>query len=487
MAANNTFSRFLIVNGQPILIKNDVMGLNQTQSLTTDILQQAIEDVTSNDSISAVMNCNSDNRPTMDGDRNTPICINETNSGRSESYVTVLSSDQHSDDTSTIRLTLEQAAELGLHFTIDSMDQMLEINTIARKEDNDRPTSDQNDFSIPLQQSLCNQQNADLSSKLDAEMPCSLVQNVDMLNKTNENNDYLSALNSLDPAQDQQLSLVPQIINGTVTYTLQLSNQSTSSLTNSNEFFRIDNHSIVGQNSIVENASSLKLDLNSISTTTDLSFINSSVDLVSNKFSDKHVCNSKEGDNSSSQTYGLVSCDNDNVTFLSLSDVIPVGSSVSSIVSHLNNTSSQENKLAIKSESIPENASSTKSKIFVISNGGSSDSLLVKQKDGGSIIKKSRTLVSVQNETDIPASKNGPVQIKTKLFEKINICDTSNISSLVSKTPVGNSSNSNFNFVGKEVTRPSGSSSTFHRTSSNRPIDEKMDVDVHSSLINVRE
>lgn len=473
MAANNTFSRLLIVNGQPILIKNDVIGLNQAQSLGSDILQQAIDDVTSNDSISAVINCNSDD--IIDSEHNTPMCIDENNPERSE-YVTVLSSDQNSDETSTIRLTLEQAAELGLHFTIDSMDQMLEINTIGCKEDTDSP--DQNHFSIPM--SLCNQQNTELSNKLDPELPCSLVQNVDMLNKTNENNDYLSTLNSLDPSQnEQQLSLVPQIINGTVTYTLQLTNQPTSQ-PNANEFFRIDNNqSIVGQDSNAVNASSLKLDLNNMSTT-DLSYINSSVDLVSNKFSNKQVCDSKEGDNSS-QAYGLVSCDSDNVTFLSLSDSIPVGTSVSNIVSHLNNTSTQS-KLSISS--IPEN--NTKSKIFVTSDEGSG--LLLKQKnEAGTNLVKSRASVSVQSETNILGGKNSPVKIKTKMYEKMNVCDK--ISSLLSiKTPFETTSTRNFNFVEKDIS--GGSPSKFHSSPSSIKTTEQMDTgdtDVHSSIMNVGE
>lgn len=473
MATNNTFSRLLIVNGQPILIKNDVMDLNQAQSLGSDILQQAIDDVTSNDSISAVINCNSDD--IIDSEHNTPMCIDENNTERSE-YVTVLSSDQTSDETSTIRLTLEQAAELGLHFTINGMDQMLEINTIGCKEDTD--TSDQNNYSIPM--SLCNQQNTELSNKLDPELPCnSLVQNINILNKTNENNDYLSTLSSLDPSQNQQLSLVPQIINGTVTYTLQLSNQPPSQ-PNANEFFRIDNQSIVGQDSNAGNASSLKLDLNNMSTT-DLSYLNSSVDLVSNKLSDKHVCNSKEGDNSC-EAYGIVSCDSDNVTFLSLSDSIPVGTSVSNIVSHLNSTSTHQSKLSMSS--ITEN--NPKSKIFVTSNGGSG--LLLKQKnEAGANLVKSRTSVSVQSETNILGGKNSPVTIKTKMFEKMNVCDK--ISSLLSiKTPFETTSTSTFNFVEKDI--GGGSPSKFHSSPSSIKTTEEMDTgdaDAHSSIINVGE
>lgn len=475
MAANNTFSRLLIVNGQPILLKNDVIGINQAQSLGSDILQQAIDDVTSNDSISAVMNCNSDDL--INSEHNTSMCVDDNNAERSE-YVTVLSSDQNSDETSTIRLTLEQAAELGLHFTIDSMDQMLEINTIGCKEDTE--TSDQNNFSIPM--TLCNQENAELNNKLDTEIPCSLVQNVDILSKTNENNDYLSALNSLDPSQNQQqLSLVPQIINGTVTYTLQLTNQPASQ-PNANEFFRIDNQSIAGQASNAENASSLKLDLSNLSTTADLSYMNSSVDLVSNKLSNKHVCNSKEGDNSS-QTYGLVSCDSNNVTFLSLSDSIPVGTSNSNIVSCLNNSSTHESNLSISS--IPEN--DPKSKIFVTCDRGSG--ILLKQKDGvgANSLIKSRTSVSVQSEANSVGGKNLPVQFKTKMFEKMNVCNK--ISSLLPiKTPFETTSTCNFNFVEKDISRVSPSK--FHNSPSSIETTEKMDTggtDVHSSIVSAGE
>ncbi|XP_046665042.1 uncharacterized protein LOC124357361 isoform X2 [Homalodisca vitripennis] len=357
MAGSSTFSRLLIVNGHPYIMKDEI-GLNPVQSFGSDILQQAIDDVTTTGSISPGVDSN--NISIINPDQT----LNVNGSGRNE-YVAVLSNDQNPEETSTISLTLEQAAELGLHVAVDSINQNLEPNSNLKEVD---ISSGSNQYIHHVAKS--DESNETDCIKLDSHL-CSFTQNV--LHEDNPNDSFLDTFNTVSLSKDQQITLVPNIVNGSVTYTLQLSNQNITELENS-EFFRLGDSSSVGAQNSVE--SGLKLDLDNLATSSDLHFINSPVDIVSNKTVDNSA-QSDMGNSNSNQTYGLVSCNSENVTFLSLSDAIPVSTNISDIVTHVNNVSvTQQSKLVDKAPCRSTDIS--KQKLFVTRSG---ESLLLKQRN----------------------------------------------------------------------------------------------------------
>lgn len=312
MAGSNTFSRLLIVNGQPILLKD--IELNTSQSYTTDILQQAINDVSS-DPLTCVMDCSTTDNSTLNSD----LGINVVDRTGSE-YVAELSSDQSVEDTSTIRLTVEQASELGLHFTMDHLNQNISLNTVQKESIED--SSKDNNYTITPN-------NSNTSNNAGCvKMDCDTVQNVEVIDKNDVDNSLLDSFHPVSPSSSQELAILPHFVNGTVTYTLQLSNQMLSQ-SNDNGLYRITEPSVISQDSEqVDNQ--LRYDLTTLTSSSDLPFINS-LDVVPNKFSENSVHNISENE-ASNQTFGLVSCNSENITFLSLADSIPVGSSISNII-----------------------------------------------------------------------------------------------------------------------------------------------------------
>lgn len=324
----NTYGRLLIVNGQPIFLKD--IGLNSSQSFTSDILQQALNDVTS-DPLTHVMDCNTNDTPTL----NSGLGINVVNDDTGSEYVTELVNDQNVEDTSTIRLTIEQASELGLHFTMENLNQNISLCTDQKGsiEDSSKQT-----YTIADNTSSSNTPNN------SAKMKCNSLQEVEIIDKIDDNNTLLESLQPASTTSNQELSILPQFVDGAVTYTLQLpvSNEILSQ-TNNSELFRITESSVITEDS-EQVEGQLRYDLTALSNSSDLPFL----DVVPNKFTDNSVQNLNESD-TSNHTYGLVSCNSENITFLSLSGSNPVGSSISNIIrpkpTQNNHSSTQQSNL----------------------------------------------------------------------------------------------------------------------------------------------
>lgn len=324
MAENTSFSRLLIINGQPILIKNDsgLVDLSSFQSLSSDILQQAIDDATPDESIPAVLE-NTNETILMSDENNISVVSNENE------YVTVVSNGQSSDDGATIRLTLEQAAELGLTFSVDNEENLglFELNSGGLKDVAVESRASQ--FSTTTSETPnCTEGTSKLNiTEVKSDIPNNLTEELHTVDKCEETTPFLDQFQSLDSSQ--QFSLVPQIINGTVTYTLQLCNE-TSNQTN-NPYFDINETPVIDQNST---ESATTADLTNISSVSNIPYINSKVSHMSNEAD----CAMNDSVNISKSRIDTVSTDDVPVTFLNLSEQIPIGTSLSNIASHINHS-----------------------------------------------------------------------------------------------------------------------------------------------------
>lgn len=209
--ADSSFSphRVFIVNGQPILIQGD-SRLNSVNSISADILQQALQDTNPSENIAVIDSSCGNFLPNKQ-----EVSMDETNDDNKE-YVAILG-DQDNDDSPTIHLTLEQAAELGLHFEVENSEQS-SLNPTATVENVATSTS----FVIS------NNQNKILFG--DSSSHNSIAQITGRSKLENGNNyiqqsNHLSTQSQISDEQSQQVTLIPQFINGTMTYTMQLPNQ----------------------------------------------------------------------------------------------------------------------------------------------------------------------------------------------------------------------------------------------------------------------
>lgn len=332
MSSSGNFGRFLgTINGQPIILKDD-MSMNSISGFGSDILHQAIDDVPSpdnltSDHISCISNI------VLDPDQNVNVLSNDA--GRNE-FIAVLSNDGISDETSTISLTYEQAAQLGIHITVDTPEPSLMADSVTKEiidcsTDQSQFRSDNNDESLQPSDTSC----------MNSEVASNLTEDV-LLDKNGENS-FLENFNP-DASHNQQLTLIPHIINGTVTYTLQLTDENLTGLSN-NELFRLNAPPFVN-----ETSESVESDLNNLASTSELPFINSPVDLINSK--GLIQSNEVNESNNPGQTFGIVTCNSENVTFLNLAEAIPVGTNISNIVSHINNVSNQNGTQQIKATSL---------------------------------------------------------------------------------------------------------------------------------------
>lgn len=210
-------TRVLLVNGQTIILQGDA-GDNSINEINADLLQQALREVST--SAEDAVDETSD-------EYSAPISETED---ANDNLVAIFQGDQ--GETHTIQLTVEQAEALGLHFSVDDDDKTIQPDISEHTAENNLYISDESDTQLVYSEET--KQNADdvmFGSELDTTTSCAdMVQSSSSLDKDRQvlesSGEGMGVLSStvspLISDQNQPITLIPQFIDGQVTYTVKI-------------------------------------------------------------------------------------------------------------------------------------------------------------------------------------------------------------------------------------------------------------------------
>uniref|UniRef100_A0A1B6EGW9 DUF4764 domain-containing protein n=2 Tax=Clastoptera arizonana TaxID=38151 RepID=A0A1B6EGW9_9HEMI len=246
-------ARMFFVNGQPILIQSD-SNSTSVNSINADLFQQALQDNNMSQDITVIDH-------TCDNFLTSKTQGTLEDASEEKEYIAILG-EQDTEESATIHLTLEQAEELGLHFEVDSINQS-SLNSNIKSDE----VATNEEFIVQ------NTPNKILfeDSVTDNSIQLSDNSKVETNNYLQQSNN-LSSQNQINNTESEQVTLIPQFINGTMTYTMQISKQP------NNEFMEIKDSAFAlhssDQGSIIPNT------LSTICTS-DFNFSNLSTSMMS--------------------------------------------------------------------------------------------------------------------------------------------------------------------------------------------------------------
>ena len=189
-------TKYVLVDGQTVILRKNLQ-LNNIPDVNVDILQGALNGV--NISPSKNISC-----------LQTSIPSNSNNCLRSNEFV-IASEAQKSDCDTVVQLSIQETNDLGLQYSIEPS----EIKGNSQKEGSQNVLSESYFYHHPVEQN--DSINGSVSSAGSIN-----VQNTFDLGKYND----LIQIPSSNDDVNQQVTLIPHYLNGQLSYTLQLSDQS---------------------------------------------------------------------------------------------------------------------------------------------------------------------------------------------------------------------------------------------------------------------
>ncbi|XP_039294217.1 uncharacterized protein LOC111055157 isoform X2 [Nilaparvata lugens] len=204
-------SRVFILNGQPFILQQN--NINSISNISGDILQHALQDV--------------ENSPSVPSQVDSDHFIQNVQSTEEDNCVDELVAFKQSngDEQSTIHLTVKQALELGIEFNVCDVD--LPSNTSFSTGDKEISIDkEQFIFSKDPSENIClfNDSNNDTSNVKDDNFNLTEhdIVSSDDISKLKLDANIIEQLNE---TVNPQITLVPHVHNGTITYTLQVSSK----------------------------------------------------------------------------------------------------------------------------------------------------------------------------------------------------------------------------------------------------------------------
>jgi hypothetical protein len=208
-------TRVLLVNGQTIILQGDA-GDNSINEINADLLQQALREAST---------ATEDAVEETTDEYNAPVPVTED---ANDNLVAIFQGDQ--GETHTIQLTVEQAEALGLHFSVDA-DETIQPDITEHAADNNLYMSDESNTQLVYpEEAKQNSSEVMFENELDTNTSCAdMVQssrNIDnshMLESSREGMGVLSStVSPLISDQNQPITLIPQFIDGQMTYTVKI-------------------------------------------------------------------------------------------------------------------------------------------------------------------------------------------------------------------------------------------------------------------------
>jgi hypothetical protein len=208
-------TRVLLVNGQTIILQGDA-GDNSINEINADLLQQALREAST---------ATEDAVEETTDEYNAPMSVTED---ANDNLVAIFQGDQ--GETHTIQLTVEQAEALGLHFSVDT-DETIQTDITEHAADNNLYMSDESNTQLVYPaEAKQNSSEVMFENELDTNTSCvDMVQssrNIDnshMLESSREGMGVLSStVSPLISDQNQPITLIPQFIDGQMTYTVNI-------------------------------------------------------------------------------------------------------------------------------------------------------------------------------------------------------------------------------------------------------------------------
>jgi hypothetical protein len=227
-------TRVLLVNGQTIILQGDA-GDNSINEINADLLQQALQEVstTAEDAVEEASDEYSAPIPETEDANDNLVAIFQGVEG----------------ETQTIRLTVEQAEALGLHFSVDDDDKPIQPDIPENGAENSLYMSDEQNTQLVYSDEA--KQNCDevmFENELDTNTSCAdMVQN----NRSINNNRHilessgkavgaLSAVSSLISDENQPITLIPQFVDGQMTYTVKIQEDENEGILQNRQFTNMD-------------------------------------------------------------------------------------------------------------------------------------------------------------------------------------------------------------------------------------------------------
>jgi hypothetical protein len=153
-------------------------------------------------------------------------------------------------ETHTIQLTVEQAEALGLHFSVDDDDKTIQPDMPEHGAENNIYMSDEQNTQLVYSDEA--EQNSDevmFENELDTSTSCadmvqssrSIDNNGQVLESSGKAMGTLSTVSSLISDENQSITLVPQFVDGQMTYTVKIQeDQDEGSILHSRQFTNMD-------------------------------------------------------------------------------------------------------------------------------------------------------------------------------------------------------------------------------------------------------
>jgi hypothetical protein len=205
-------TRVLLVNGQTIILQGDA-GDNSINEINADLLQQALREASTDDAVE-----------TSD-EYNAPVPVTED---ANDNVLAIFQGDQ--GETHTIQLTVEQAEALGLHFSVDP-DKTIQPDISEHGADNNLYISDESNTQLVYsEETKQNSGEVMFENEFDTNTSCADVvqsnRNIDdshVLESSNEGMGILSSsVSPLMSDENQPITLIPQFVDGQMTYTVKI-------------------------------------------------------------------------------------------------------------------------------------------------------------------------------------------------------------------------------------------------------------------------
>jgi len=227
-------TRVLLVNGQTIILQGDA-GDNSINEINADLLQQALQEAstTAEDAVEEV-----------NDEYSAPIPETED---ANDNLVAIFQGDQ--GETHTIQLTVEQAEALGLHFSVDDDDKTIQPDIPEHAAENNIYMSDERNTQLVYSDEA--EQNSDevmFENELDTSTSCAdmvqssrSIDNGQVLESSGKAMGTLSTVSSLISDENQSITLVPQFVDGQMTYTVKIQeDQDEGSILHNRQFTNMD-------------------------------------------------------------------------------------------------------------------------------------------------------------------------------------------------------------------------------------------------------
>jgi hypothetical protein len=253
-------TRVLLVNGQTIILQGDA-GDNSINEINADLLQQALQEV-STTTEDAVEETNDE--------YSAPIPETED---ANDNLVAIFQGDQ--GETHTIQLTVEQAEALGLHFSVDSDDKTIQPDIPENAAENNLYISDEpNTQMVYSEEAKQNSDEVMFENEMDTNTSCAdivqgsrSIDNGQMLESSEEGMGVLSStVGSLISDQNQPITLIPQFVDGQMTYTVKIQeDQDEGSMLHNRQFTNVDSELKSGPSTVSLQQTNVGVTLSNIS------------------------------------------------------------------------------------------------------------------------------------------------------------------------------------------------------------------------------